>query len=40
MDVVWISLSSQGFTRVRAKSDAGDLSNRTLQLTGATEVGE
>jgi hypothetical protein len=40
MDVVWSSLSSLGFARVRAKIDAGDLSSRTLKLAGNTEVEE
>jgi hypothetical protein len=40
MDVVWSSLSSLGYGRVRAKIDAGDLANRTLTLTGNTEAEE
>ena len=40
MDVVWSSLSSLGYGRVRAKIDAGDLTSRTLTLTGNTEVEE
>ena len=40
MDAMWSSLSSLGFGRVRAKIDAGDLTSRTLKLTGATETEE
>jgi len=40
MDVVWSSLSSLGYGRVRAKIDAGDFASRTLRLTGDTEVEE
>lgn len=38
LDVVWSSLSSLGFTRVRAKIDSGDLTSRTLKLAGSSEV--
>lgn len=40
MDVIWSSLSSLGYGRVRAKIDAGDFASRTLKLTGDTEVEE
>ena len=40
MDVIWSSLSSLGYARVRAKIDAGDLTSRTLKLTGNTEAEE
>ncbi len=40
MDGIWGSLASLGFARVRAKIDAGDLTGRTLRLTGAAEVEE
>ena len=40
MDVVWSSLSSLGYGRVRAKVDAGDLTRRTLTLIGNTQVEE
>ena len=40
LDVIWSSLSSLGYARVRAKIDAGDLTSHTLRLTGNTEVEE
>ena len=40
LDVIWSSLSSLGYARVRAKIDAGDLTSRTLKLTGNSEVEE
>jgi hypothetical protein len=40
LDVIWSSLSSLGFARVRAKIDMGDLTSRILRLTGSTEVEE
>ena len=40
MDVVWSSLSGLGYGRVRAKIDAGDMTSRTLTLTGDTQVEE
>jgi len=40
LDVIWSSLSSLGFTRVRAKIDAGDLISHTLKLSGSGEVEE
>jgi hypothetical protein len=40
LDVIWSSLSSLGYARVRAKIDAGDLTSRTLRLTGGSEVEE
>lgn len=38
LDVIWSSLSSLGYARVRAKIDLGDLTSRTLKLTGSAEV--
>ena len=40
MDVVWSSLSSSGYRRVRAKIDAGDLTSHALTLTDNTEMEE
>jgi hypothetical protein len=40
LDVIWSSLSSLGYARVRAKIDAGDLISCTLRLTGNTEMEE
>ena len=40
LDVIWSSLSSLGYVRVRAKIDAGDLTSRTLRLTAGSEVEE
>jgi len=40
LDVIWSSLSSLGYARVRARIDAGDLTSRTLKLTSNAEVEE